>query len=89
MTSVPAWEKDESSSTTSGLFVVRVTSLRQACSALLGIAEDEPLSLEGRSGLPPQPASAAVARAIVDNLKMRFDIEVSWFQSFSNVGAAY
>ena len=44
---------------------------------LLGIAEDEPLSLDGRSGLPPQPASAAVASAIGDNSMLRFDIAVS------------
>lgn len=53
MTSVPACEKDESRSTTSGLLVVRVTSLRQACSARLGVPGAELPALLGPPGACP------------------------------------
>ncbi len=43
MTLVPASEKLEDKSTTSGLFVVRVTSRRLTSSARLGVREDETL----------------------------------------------
>jgi hypothetical protein len=61
MTSVPASENEESSSTTSGLFVVRVTSLKHACSAGVGILEEALGVLDVACSLVETQALNAVA----------------------------
>ena len=65
MTSVPASEKDDDSSTTSGLLVSRVTSRRQACSAAFGIFDDAPGAEAVRVSpvVSVQPASTSNAAA--------------------------